>query len=191
MQQRQYNNYEDYTKHQAEKTMNSKLRDKLAIRFDADITRFRKHFSILHDYAPVGIRILCMGARTGSEVVAARQEGFEATGIDLVPCMPLVAKGDFHNIPHEDESFDCVYCNCVDHVLDFQKFASEIKRVLKHPGWLLVCLTMHTMGNYEATKIETVEEFLEFFPEFEVLYRQSNDKEGSSERITLVMRINL
>ena len=190
MQQREYDDYEQYIKHQKEKTSNMKLRQKLEARFDADIIRFKKHFDVLSKYAPACIKILCLGARTGAEVVAARQDGFDALGVDLVPRMPLVCQGDFHNLPVEDDSYDCIYCNCVDHVLDFPKFADEIMRVLRPNGWMLISLTMHTMGKYEATKIDSVDEFLAFFPSLEVLYQQSNNKDGSSERIVLVVRIS-
>src|SRR3546814_10121718 len=47
-------------------------------------------------------KALCLGARTGQEVVALEELGLDAIGIDLVPCPPHVEAGDIHNLRFED-----------------------------------------------------------------------------------------
>src|SRR3546814_7440693 len=59
-------------------------------------------------------KALCLGARTGQEVVALEELGLDAFGIDLVPCPPHVEAGDIHNLRFEDASFDLIFTNIVD-----------------------------------------------------------------------------
>src|SRR3546814_1114234 len=70
-------------------------------------------------------KALCLGARTGQEVVALEELGLDAIGIDLVPCPPHVEAGDIHNLRFEDASFDLIFTNIVDHSIDPSKFFSE------------------------------------------------------------------
>ena len=77
------------------------------------------------------MKCLCFGARTGQEVVALNEIGMEAKGIDIVPQEPYVIKGDIHDAPFVDDTFDFVFTNIVDHSIYPQKFMSEIERVLK------------------------------------------------------------
>lgn len=46
---------------------------------------------------------------------------------------------DITNIPHEDNSFDAIYCSQVlEHILDDAKAMSELFRVLKFDGWAIL-----------------------------------------------------
>jgi SAM-dependent methyltransferase len=93
----------------------------------------------------IGGRLLCLGARLGEEVVAWQNLGFDAIGIDLNPGPnnKFVIKGDFHNLEFEDESFDYVFSNSVDHVLYIDKFNKECHRVLKKGGKALFEVRPH------------------------------------------------
>ena len=65
---------------------------------------------------------LCLGARTGQEVVALKELGVEnSIGIDIVPHEPNVIKGDIHDLDFKDETFDFVYTNIIDHSINPKK----------------------------------------------------------------------
>ena len=190
MLKREYANYEAYLKHQREKTTDPKLREKMRKRWETDVRRFEKAFLKLRGRVARGERVICLGARLGAEVFALKDYGFDAIGIDLEPAEPLVVKGDFHAIPFKDGEFRAAYSNSVDHVYDLAKFAAEVRRVLKRPGWLLVCLAMQNYGKYESIRIDSTAEFLEHFSDFEVIEQTSNEKPGRSERIDILLRID-
>jgi SAM-dependent methyltransferase len=97
------------------------------------IKTFEKTFEEAKDVLIKG-SLLCLGARTGCEIKAAKNKGYEAEGIDLYPLDPIVIKADWHYIPFKDETFDNVYTNSVDHCFDVEKLAKEIHRVLKSNG---------------------------------------------------------
>ena len=80
-------------------------------------------------------KVLCLGARTGTEVMVARKLGFaNSIGIDLYPLGDCVLKGDWHNMPFDDNTYENVYTNSLDHCYDFSKLAREIYRVLVPGG---------------------------------------------------------
>jgi SAM-dependent methyltransferase len=132
----------------------------------------------------VGGKMLCLGARLGEEVEAWQSFGFDAIGIDLNPGEnnKWVTKGDFHSLEFEDESFDYVFSNSVDHVLDINKFNKECYRVLKSGGKALFEVRPHEpasvledfkkigkhAGNpwYESFYWETQEELIHLFHDF-------------------------
>ena len=189
MLRRQYPNYAEYLAHQRAKTTNPKLRGKLQARWQADLTRFRQQFAQLPDVVPAGTKALCLGARLGAEVQALKDMGYDAIGIDLVPCPPFVIKGDFHKIPFGQAEFGLVYTNSVDHVYDLDKLRDEISRVLTRPGWLRVQLTMHTLGKYESLRLDAEQDFTAIFPLFKEIWRTDNGHTDSRLRIQLLLQI--
>lgn len=81
-------------------------------------------------------KILCLGARQGTEVRAFRDLNCIAIGVDLEPGPEneYVMYGDFHNLKFSDNTFDIVFTNSLDHVKDLGKFLSEVRRVLVDGG---------------------------------------------------------
>jgi SAM-dependent methyltransferase len=98
-------------------------------------------------------KLLCLGARTGCEVKAAKERGFDAIGIDLYPVgdSGLVIKGDWHSLPFRDVSFDNVYTNSMDHCYDFEKSLMEAKRVLRPEGIYIFETDSQYSGVTEST----------------------------------------
>lgn len=97
---------------------------------------FERVFSKAKSFLKQG-RVLCLGARTGCEVRAARRVIHpESIGIDLYPAPEKdeVIYGDWHNIPFKDGSFSNVFTNSLDHCYDPDKMISEIFRVLEPDG---------------------------------------------------------
>lgn len=133
---KEYESYEKYIDHQKEKTLDPVRREKwLGQEWGLKINGFKQEFNKLSSFLTSDKKCLCLGARTGQEVVALKEMGInEVIGIDIVPHEPYVIKGDIHNLEFEDETFDFVYTNIIDHSIDPKKMVSEIERVLKNNG---------------------------------------------------------
>ena len=130
--QRKYKTYNDYLLHQ---------KSKLAT---LDLTRYDRKYrhalkQRLEENGISGGNVLCLAARIGTEVKAFHDVGCFAVGLDVNPGNEnkYVVYGDFHDIQFPTGSVDIVFSNSLDHVLDFEKFVSEIDRVLK-PGGILI-----------------------------------------------------
>ena len=104
----------------------------------SSVTKRRKAFfdlfMMIKSYMLPG-NLLCLGARSGCEVVGAALAGFPKTiGIDLFPLDKSVIKADWHDMPFPDENFKNVFTNSIDHCADLEKLIFEIKRVLIPAG---------------------------------------------------------
>lgn len=107
---------------------------------EKNVKSFRNRISAFKDEIK-GEKVLCLGARTGAEVIAFIELGFKnSIGIDINPGVDnnYVIKGDFHSMEFNDNSFDIVYCNCIDHAWNLKKLSIEISRVLKKNGFLVL-----------------------------------------------------
>lgn len=155
-----YKEYQDYIKHQKNKTTDPKRRKKwLNEEWDLKLNGFEKLFSKHSDIIKPGMKALCIGARTGQEVVALKQIGLDAIGIDIVEHPPNVISGDMHHLQFPDNTFDFVFSNVFDHSLYPDKKISEIERVLTHNGHVLLhFLTINSdHDEYSETFIESIE----------------------------------
>ena len=192
MKRREYETYDAYLAHQAAKARKPSVRRRLAARWSKDVRRFRGLFALAIEAVPVGSSVLCLGARYGAEVEAAIQLGYRAIGIDLVPCEPLVVAGDFHDIPPAAVAavspVKLVFCNADDHVYDLKKFADEVRRVLAPGGCFLAVLAIGNYGAYESLRLDSPDEFLTEFVDFEILHRTSNGRVYGGERVAILMR---
>lgn len=177
MKKLEYRSYEQYLHHQQLKTSNLKVRRRL-FKSDAERRkRFFRMFKSLKRYVSAGSKTICLGARTGAEVAAMRDRGWDAIGIDLVPYPPLVVEGDFHNIPFPDSSFQLAYSNSVDHVFDLRKFVSEVERVLKPGGIVFLQLLVTgrtTRDGFDCLFLESSEELISELTGFDVVCSRLN-----------------
>ena len=154
---RHYSNYEDYINFQSEKTSDPEKRKKwLGEEWDLKLEGFKSEFRKFGDTVKNIDRALCIGARTGQEVVALRDLGAnEVVGIDIVPHSPHVLEGDMHNLQFEDETFDFVYANVLNYSIDHAKMISEIERVLKAGGiFFLQVQCENEVGKYSEIIID-------------------------------------
>jgi SAM-dependent methyltransferase len=167
-----YDNYGDYIEHQKEKTLDPKRREKwLGEEWELKLNGFSKIFGhTCKNILETEMRSLCIGARTGQEVVALKALGVDAVGIDLVPCEPHVIYGDMHNLDFDDESFDFIFTNVFDHSLSPDKMISEIERVLKPSGYFLLHMQLEQGSDeYAENEIDNVDaDILPFFKETDV-----------------------
>lgn len=142
-----YSGYDQYVAHQKEKTCDASRRAKwLGEEWQSKLNFFESKFreyqkNLLDDSHH---KALCLGARTGQEVQAFRNLGFDAIGVDLVACEPLVVEGDIHNLAFDDDTFDVTFTNIFDHSFYPDRFASEIMRVLKPNGLAIMHLAIDT-----------------------------------------------
>lgn len=134
---RKYDSYEQYLEHQ--KAKHDLLKEGLKEVSKSRERDIYERIRLFQSSLPKG-RVLCLGARLGEEVKAFRKMGFPAIGIDLNPGEnnKYVEYGDFHNLQFPDGSFKVVYTNCLDHAMDLSKVISEVYRVLKMYGVVLL-----------------------------------------------------
>lgn len=124
--------YDEYVWRQGYKARNKTERLKEGI--PQRIKQFEKIFKESSSLLTPG-KILCLGARTGCEITAARKTGFDGSvGVDLYPVGDNVIEGDWHDLPFADNTFENVYTNSMDHCYDLERMIEEIKRVLIPEG---------------------------------------------------------
>jgi len=94
------------------------------------------------------LKLLDIGCGDGTITQEFKKLGFQTFGFDTAPD-PLasarekgieVAEGNWESgLPYENESFDVIFAGeAIEHVFDVTKFLSEISRVLKSNGILVV-----------------------------------------------------
>jgi SAM-dependent methyltransferase len=130
---------------QSEKTLNPEKRKIwLNEEWRLKIDGFKNEFNKVLDALVKDSKCLCIGARTGQEVVALNELGItNVIGLDLVPHSPHVIKGDMHNLEFENESFNFVYSNVLGNSVNPEKMISEIERVLVPGG---ICYLQFKVG---------------------------------------------
>lgn len=198
---RKYDSYEKYLSHQCRKLRKGLKHNKrrfIKQRFNHNVESFKKRFA---EILPILNRsyvrfVLCMGARLGEEVVAFRELGFdETTGIDINPGPnnEYVVEGDFHNTTFENGSFECVYCNCIDHSWRLHSFFSECHRLLRLHGLLVLEISeklpvkmVRKPGRYESLVWSEVTDLIQ---EAEEWFGKPTDSfKGSYKRWWLVFQ---
>jgi len=139
---RDYASYEEYVEHQKAKFDELiKTGKTFTPRMVGDYRRmFFRRFRWLPYHLDKDARILCAGARQGTEVEVLRDLGYRnAYGIDLNPGPgnPWVVEGDFMKIDAPDGSLDMVYCNAIDHAFNMDGFFEEQTRVIRPGGFAM------------------------------------------------------
>jgi len=150
---RDYGDYDQYVTHQRQKLLeilkaHGGFSTKVVLRQRYDFWRRFQSLTL-----PKDARIMCLGARLGTEVEVLRDLGYtRAIGTDLEPGPdnPYVEIGDFMNIDAETSSVDMIYCNAVDHAFDLERFFKEHARVLKPNGLAMYDISTGPPGSFEA-----------------------------------------
>ncbi|CAL5008861.1 unnamed protein product [Urochloa decumbens] len=185
-----YGTYEDYLRHQLNKTLDPRLRRVWATRdWHRKVSTFARLFASLQREGLLTntSRALCVGARLGQEVAALRQVGVaNAVGIDLAPAPPLVVRGDFHAQPFGDETFDFEFSNVFDHALYPDRFAAEIQRTLRPGGVAVIHVAVHRRGDkYSANDLLDVEGLVGLFRRCDVVRVSKVDAFGLDTEVIL------
>lgn len=168
---REYGNYRDYVRHQKEKTTDSeRIRKWQGEEWQIKLEGFRDIFERNWPYIKGKNQAICLGARTGQEVKALRDLGVDAIGVDLVAFPPYTVEGDIHDLKYPDEHFDFVFTNIFDHALYPEKFCSEMERVLRPSGVVIIHLMVgHKGDQYTETVIYDVGAIKQLFKYMDVL----------------------
>jgi SAM-dependent methyltransferase len=163
--------YQDYIDFQKKKTEDPNRRSKwLGEEWDLKVNGFTEEFKRFSVLLRPDSKVLCLGARTGQEVVALKSLGItDVIGIDIVPHEPHVFYGDIHDLKYDGETFDFVYTNVLDHSLYPKKMVSEIERVLKQDGYALL-QTQLGINQDEFTEFEFKNPLHDIVPLFEKSY---------------------
>ncbi len=129
-------------------------------KIDKKLARSRGRIRQLHRYVSAG-RFLDVGCNGGFMVEAAREQGFDAMGIDLDPISIAFAQdhyGDnrFHHglvqdVVDQEAPFDLIYSSeVIEHVPDPQVFVESLWALAK-PGAVLF-ITTPDMGHWTVPK---------------------------------------
>ncbi len=160
-----YKDYETYVSYQLEKTSN-KTKQKIwlgsewQLKIDIFTDLFKSNIDLIHNKK----NALCLGSRTGQEVVALENLGVkQVIGIDLHEFKPYTLKGDIHNLNYEDETFDLEFTNIFDHSLYPEKFSSEIYRTLKKDGIFILHIQTRMGDKYTEVIVKDIKTIEELF----------------------------
>ncbi len=152
---RDYSTYEEYVEHQKSKfdeiiKIGGGLGKKQILKYRL---QFFDRFKDLKNYLVDDAKILCAGARQGTEVEVLWELGFKnAYGIDLNPGPenPYVKTGDFLKIQEMDGAVDLIYTNAVDHAFNLDEMFKEHSRVIKKDGYAYYDVALQDGGPFEA-----------------------------------------
>ncbi|KAF8021560.1 hypothetical protein BT93_G1877 [Corymbia citriodora subsp. variegata] len=178
-----YTSYDAYIQHQLNKTLNPNLRKIWTTRdWDRKVRVFARFFESLKSRKLLSesSKALSIGARVGQEVAALKLIGVnDSIGIDLVPRPPLVIKGDFHDQPFPNATFDFEFSNVFDHALYPGKFVGEVERTLKPGGICVLHVTVrHRTDKYSANDLYSLDPLVEMFKESELVETRTIDGFG-------------
>ena len=157
--------YEDYLNKQLEKTLDSnRIRKWKGKEWQTKVDGFRHLFKRNEEFLQNKKNSICLGARTGQEVFVLRELGLDSIGIDLAEFPPYTIKGDIHNLEFEDEKFDLIFTNILDHSLYLEKFISEMERVCVKNGIIILNIQENIPGDdYSENVINSPEPIVKMF----------------------------
>ena len=136
---REFPSYADYVYQQGGKARGK--RDELLRHLPKNTEGFTRIFRQAKPHLMAG-PVLCLGARTGAESLAAERAGFTGSvGIDLHPVGPTVIEADWHDLPFDAASFANCYSNSLDHCLSLERLTAGVRRVLRPSGRFYVMAT--------------------------------------------------
>lgn len=163
-----YRTYDEYVRHQKSKlgAINKKWLSDYDARYAVELYNRLAEQGVANS----GMTVLCLAARIGTEVKSFLQLGCFAIGIDLNPGKDnaYVVRGDFHDIQFPTNSVDAIFTNSIDHIFDLKRVITEIKRVLKPGGLLIIEISNGTEEGgipryYEAMAWRNTSDLLEIF----------------------------
>jgi len=173
MRKKTYTDYNQYIEHQSKKNdlnavidFHTKNWDKITKNFEI---RFKRLNFVKDTENKSDKKTLCVGARAGQEVQGLINCGYQSIGIDVNPMKGyehLVKKGDAHHTNFEDNTFDVIYTNVIDHIYNLPLFIKECNRILKNDGYMIFdfCVTGEGFGEYDIVSLSQASELTDMFP---------------------------
>ena len=105
------------------------------------------------EYPPKNRKMLCMGSRNGWEKSCFKKnfESFDIKDLDIIPESGCDYIQDFNSLPEDwESSWDVIYTNAPDHVIDGESAFLEWVRVLNQSGILIVGWSIHNTTEPES-----------------------------------------
>ena len=166
-----HKSYKQYIAHQKIKTKDPvKIKKWLGGEWEVKYQGFKEIYARNDKYTKDKKNAICLGSRAGQEVKALLDIGIDAIGIDLVEFLPYTIKGDIHNLEYEDEKFDFIFTNIMDHSLYPEVFCSEMQRVCSKYGIIIIHFQLGEFKDlYTETIINDPKKIISYFNEVEVL----------------------
>ncbi len=160
-----HKSYADYVNKQLEKTLDpDRIKKWKGTEWQIKVDGFRHLFKRNKEFLENKKNSICLGSRTGQEVFVLRELGLDSIGIDLVEFLPYTIKGDIHNLEFDDEKFDLVFTNILDHSIYLEKFISEIERVCVKDGIIIINTAENIRGDdYSENIINDPEPIIKMF----------------------------
>jgi len=157
--------YKDYINKQLEKTSDpNRIKQWQGKEFQIKVDGFRNLFKRNEEFLQNKKNSICLGARTGQEVFVLRELGIASIGIDLIAFPPYTIKGDIHNLEFDDEEFDLIFTNILDHALYLKKFISEMERLCAKNGIIIINIQKNIPGDdYSENVIYNLEPIINMF----------------------------
>jgi hypothetical protein len=188
-----YPSYDAYVKEQK-----SKLENGLPFDLEKYDTEYRKalkdRLEKLDGWGWRGLSVLCLGARTGAEVKAFVDLGCFAVGVDLNPGKEnkYVVTGDFHKLQYADNSVDCAFTNCFDHVYRPRMFLGEVTRILRPNGSFIIELEGpkdKDSDKWASLHWNNLDDLCSLFAEFGLKLKEKSSFESMWFRNQLVFQV--
>lgn len=178
-----YNGTNHYEREQGSKIAN-KL-EYLRSTSDKRMRDFRRRFVQYKPFMANWFHILCLGARLGEEVKVFKEIGFSNTvGIDLHPDKHsrYVVQGNWNKMHWDDNSFNCLYTNSIDHAWPIPLLVKEARRVLVNQGiFILELWKKHSLSDKQ------IKERFDNDKRYEsVLWNNPQDVVGLFKRFTVL-----
>ena len=187
-----HKSYKSYLLKQKEKTSDPKKKKKwLTSEWQIKLDGFKKIFLRNHKFIKNANKCLCLGSRTGQEVKALRDIGKDAIGIDLVSFPPYTIIGDIHNLNFNNKTFDLVFTNVIDHSLNPFKMVSEMERVTKINGIIIVHLALYLkVDDYAENEISNPKSFIKMFVKSKLIISRAIKNNFDSMNWEIIMKKN-
>lgn len=187
-----HSSYESYLNKQIEKTLDPK---RISIwqndEWQIKVEGFKKIFDRNWKYIKNKKKAICLGSRTGQEVFVLREMGMDAIGIDLVEFPPYTIKGDIHDLKFDDNKFDLVFTNIIDHALYLDKFFSEVERVSKKEAIIILNLQVKIpIDDYSENIINDPIKIIEMFKFCKLLNKGNIKNSFDSMNYEIILQKN-
>jgi SAM-dependent methyltransferase len=181
--------YSNYIELQKEKTTNPEKINKWENEeWNIKLNGFRALFENLNEFLYDKKNAICLGSRTGQEVVAMLEVVESSIGVDLVPFKPYSVEGDIHNLKYKNDEFDVVFTNIFDHSIYPEIFCSEMQRICSTGGVIIIHLQLRKFGDdYAENIVFSSKAVLRMFDSVEVVIsrRIKNSFDGMNWELVL------
>jgi len=155
------------------------------------IDKVRKIFASF----PPGLKVLDIGCANGG-ILRPLLNRHEIHGVDQSPALIKLAneygvKALLHDIesgplPYADKSFDAIFCGeTIEHQVDTDWLMSELNRVLKPAGWLVL-----TFPNIRTLLSLGMMLFFDLPPMYSARYRAPHYRDFTLRTIKIVLRMH-